>query len=71
MENLDKITRCKIEGVVKVLKFNSRREVEKSSYQNDVDIQVMFENEENRRLLMLLKSSLMIPHLMMRKIKQV
>ena len=69
--SLDEITRCKVEGVVKLLKFNSRKEVEKSPYQTDVNIQVICENEENRRLLMLLKSSRMIPHLMMRKIKQV
>ena len=68
--SLDEITRCKVEGVVKLLKFNSRKEVEKSLYQTAVNIQVICENEENRRLLMLLKSSHMIPHLM-RKIKQV
>ena len=68
--SLDEITRCKVEGVVKLLKFNSRKEVEKSPYQTDVNIQVICENEENRRLLMLLKSSRMIPHLM-KKIKQV
>ena len=67
MENLDEVT----QGKAKLWWFDLRKEVEKSSYQTYVDIQVMCENEENRRLLMLLKSSLMIPHLMMRKIKQV
>ena len=70
MESIDEISLCKIEVVVKVLKFNSRKQVGKSSYQSDVVIPVMCEDEENRRLLMLLKSSQMMPQLM-RKIKQV
>ena len=69
--NLFEITQCKIESVFKVLKFNSRKEVDKSSYQSDVDIQVMCENEEDIRLLMLLKSSLMMLQLMIRKLKHV
>ena len=69
VENLYEITLCKVEGVVRILKFNLRKEVDKSSNQSDVDIQVMCENEEGIRLLMLLKSSLMMLQLMMRKLK--
>ena len=71
IKNLDEITLCKVEGMVKIQKFKSRKEVDKSSYQSYVDIQIMCENEEDIRLLMLLKSSLMMLQLMMRKLKHV
>ena len=70
VENVDEITQCKFEGVVKVLRFNSRKEVDKTSYLSDVDIQVMCQNEGGIILLMLLKSSIMMLQLM-RKLKHV
>ena len=70
VENVDEITRCKFEGVVKVLRSNSRKEVDKTSYLSDVDIQVMCQNEGGIILLMLLKSSIMMLQLM-RKLKHV
>ena len=70
VENVDEITQCKFEGVVKVLRSNSRKEVDKTSYLSDVDIQVMCQNEGGIILLMLLKSSIMMLQLM-RKLKHV